>query len=39
MICAAIGSMGKSLSITLQATNCQTGETLARLQAEAPDRE
>ncbi len=39
MISGAIGSMGKSLSITLQATNCQTGETLARLQAEAPDRE
>ena len=39
MISGAIGSMGKSVSITLQATNCQTGDTLARLQAEAPDRE
>src|SRR5580698_2106533 len=32
MISGAIGSMGKSFSITLQATNCQTGNTLARLQ-------
>jgi DNA-binding winged helix-turn-helix (wHTH) protein/tetratricopeptide (TPR) repeat protein len=39
MISGAIGSMGKSFSITLQATNCQTGGTLARLQAEAPDKE
>jgi tetratricopeptide (TPR) repeat protein len=39
MISGAIGSMGKSFSITLQATNCQTGATLARLQAETPDRE
>jgi DNA-binding winged helix-turn-helix (wHTH) protein/tetratricopeptide (TPR) repeat protein len=39
MISGAIGSMGKSFSITLQAINCQTGDTLARLQAAAPDRE
>lgn len=39
MIGGAIVSLGKSYAITLQATNCQTGETLAREQVEAGDKE
>jgi DNA-binding winged helix-turn-helix (wHTH) protein/tetratricopeptide (TPR) repeat protein len=39
MISGAIGSIGKSFSVTLQAINCQSGETLALLQAKAPDKE
>jgi eukaryotic-like serine/threonine-protein kinase len=39
MIGGAIVSLGKNYAITLQATNCQTGETLAREQVEAGDKE
>ena len=35
----SIASLGRKYVITLQATNCQTGDTLAREQAEAPDKE
>jgi hypothetical protein len=39
MIGGAIVSLGKTYVITLQATNCQTGETLAREQVEAGDKD
>jgi hypothetical protein len=39
MIGGSIASLGKTYAITLQATNCQTGETLAREQVEAEDKE
>ena len=35
----SIGSLGKTYAIALLATNCQTGATLAREQAEAEDKE
>ncbi|WP_109487887.1 winged helix-turn-helix domain-containing protein [Occallatibacter savannae] len=35
----AIASLGKIYVITLQSTTCQKGETLAREQVEAPDKE
>jgi tetratricopeptide (TPR) repeat protein len=35
----SIASLGKTYAITLQATNCQTGEALAREQVEAEDKE
>jgi eukaryotic-like serine/threonine-protein kinase len=39
MIGGSIASLGKTYAITLQATNCQTGDTLAREQVEAEDKE
>jgi len=39
MIGGSIASLGKTYAITLQATNCQTGEALAREQVEAADKE
>jgi DNA-binding winged helix-turn-helix (wHTH) protein/tetratricopeptide (TPR) repeat protein len=39
MLGGSIASMGKSYVIELKATNCQTGATLARQQADAPDKE
>ncbi len=39
MIGGSIANLGKTYAITLQATNCQTGEALAREQVEAEDRE
>jgi tRNA A-37 threonylcarbamoyl transferase component Bud32/Flp pilus assembly protein TadD len=39
MIGGSIASLGKTYAITLQATNCQTGESLAREQVEAEDKE
>ena len=39
MIGGSIASLGKTYAITLQATNCQTGETLAREHVEAEDKE
>lgn len=39
MIGGAIASLGKTYAITLTATNCQTGTSLAREQAEAEDKE
>jgi DNA-binding winged helix-turn-helix (wHTH) protein/tetratricopeptide (TPR) repeat protein len=39
MLGGSIASLGKSYAIELKATNCQTGATLARQQAEAPDKE
>jgi serine/threonine protein kinase/tetratricopeptide (TPR) repeat protein len=39
MIGGAIASLGKTYAITLQATNCRTGEALAREQVEAEDKE
>ncbi len=39
MIGGTIASLGKTYAITLQATNCQTGEALAREQVEAEDKE
>jgi tetratricopeptide (TPR) repeat protein/predicted Ser/Thr protein kinase len=39
MIGGSIAGLGKSYAIMLQATNCQSGETLARQQAEAEDKE
>jgi len=39
MVGGAIASLGKTYAITLQATNCQTGETLAREQVVAEDKE
>ena len=38
-IAGSIASLGKTYQIALQATNCQTGATLAREQAEAEDKE
>ncbi len=38
-IAGSIAGLGKSYLITLEAATCQTGETLAREQAEAPDKE
>jgi tetratricopeptide (TPR) repeat protein len=35
----SIAGLGKTYAIALQAINCQTGETLAREQAEAEDKE
>jgi Flp pilus assembly protein TadD len=39
MIAGAIASLGKTYALTLEATNCQTGATLARVQTEAEDKE
>jgi hypothetical protein len=39
MLGGSIVSLGKSYAIELKATNCQTGATLAREQAEAADEE
>jgi eukaryotic-like serine/threonine-protein kinase len=39
MIGGSIASLGKTYAITLQATNCQTGQVLARDQAEAEDKD
>jgi eukaryotic-like serine/threonine-protein kinase len=39
MIGGSIASLGRTYAITLQATNCQTGEALAREQVEAEDKE
>jgi DNA-binding winged helix-turn-helix (wHTH) protein/tetratricopeptide (TPR) repeat protein len=39
MLGGSIASLGKSYAIELKATNCQTGATLARQQADAPDKE
>jgi tRNA A-37 threonylcarbamoyl transferase component Bud32 len=39
MIGGAISSLGKAYVITLQAANCGSGETLAREQAQADDKE
>ena len=39
MIGGSISSLGKTYAIALQATNCQTGESLAREQVEAQDKE
>jgi tetratricopeptide (TPR) repeat protein len=39
MIGGSIASLGKTYAITLQATNCRTGEVLAREQVEAEDKE
>jgi tetratricopeptide (TPR) repeat protein/tRNA A-37 threonylcarbamoyl transferase component Bud32 len=38
-IAGSIGSLGKAYVIALEATNCHTGETLAREQAEAASKE
>ena len=39
MLGGSIASLGKSYAIELKAANCQTGVTLARQTAEAPDKE
>jgi tetratricopeptide (TPR) repeat protein len=39
MISGTIASLGKNYVISLEAANCHTGETLAREQAEAEDKE
>jgi DNA-binding winged helix-turn-helix (wHTH) protein/tetratricopeptide (TPR) repeat protein len=39
MLGGSIAVLGKTYAIELKATNCQTGATLARQQAEAPDKE
>lgn len=39
MIQGSIASLGKTYAIALHATNCKTGETLAREQVEAQDKE
>jgi eukaryotic-like serine/threonine-protein kinase len=39
MIGGSIASLGKSYAIALQASNCETGETIARQQAVAQDKE
>jgi eukaryotic-like serine/threonine-protein kinase len=39
MIGGTIASLGRTYTITLQATDCQSGETLARQQGEAQDKE
>ncbi len=38
-IAGSIAGLGKSYAISLQATNCRTGEILARQQGEAEDKE
>ena len=35
----SIASLGKTYVITLESSNCRAGDTLARVQAEAPDKE
>jgi tetratricopeptide (TPR) repeat protein len=39
MIGGSIAALGKTYVVTLESANCRTGDTLARAQAEAPDRE
>ena len=39
MLSGAIASLGKSYVISIEAANCHTGETLAREQVEAQDKE
>ena len=39
MLSGAIASLGKTYVISLEAVNCRSGETLAREQAEAEDKE
>jgi eukaryotic-like serine/threonine-protein kinase len=39
MIGGSIASLGRNYAITLESTNCRTGDTLAREQLEAPDKE
>ena len=39
MLSGAIASLGKTYAISLEAVNCHTGETLAREQVEAEDKE
>ncbi len=39
MIGGSIASMAKTYAITLQATNCQTGDVMAREQVEAEDKD
>jgi tetratricopeptide (TPR) repeat protein len=39
MISGTIASLGKAYAITVVATNCESGATLARQQAEVPDKE
>jgi DNA-binding winged helix-turn-helix (wHTH) protein/tetratricopeptide (TPR) repeat protein len=39
MLAGSIAALGKSYAIELKATNCQTGATLARQEAQAPDKE
>jgi len=39
MISGAIASLGKAYAISIEAANCHTGETLAREQVEAEDKE
>ena len=39
MIGGSISSLGKAYAILLQATNCQTGDTMAREQVQAEDKE
>ena len=39
MIDGSIASLGKSYAIILRATSCEDGETLAREQVEAQDKE
>ena len=39
MIGGSIASLGKTYAIALQASNCETGETIARQRAEAQDKE
>ena len=38
-ISGSVSNLGKAYVIALEATNCHTGETLAREQAESPDKE
>jgi serine/threonine protein kinase/predicted Zn-dependent protease len=39
LLAGSIASLGGHYALQLKATNCQTGETLAAVQAEAPSRE
>src|SRR5205823_1533065 len=39
MIGGSIAALGKAYLVAIEATNCQTGETLARDQAQAGDKE
>jgi serine/threonine protein kinase/predicted Zn-dependent protease len=39
MISGSIASLGKTFAVTLLATNCRTGETLARAQVEAENKQ
>ena len=39
MIGGSITALGKTYVVTLESTNCRLGDTLARAQAEAPDKE